>query len=39
MTFFSRFLAKDPTQQRRRIGDTFLVVALGFGLAQVWACR
>ncbi len=39
MTFFSRFVARDPKQQRRRIGDMFLVVALGFGLAQVWACR
>ncbi|HSZ60411.1 MAG TPA: hypothetical protein VK828_01355 [Terriglobales bacterium] len=39
MTFFSGFLDKDPTPSRRRIGDGFLIVTLGFGVAQVWACR
>lgn len=39
MTFFSGLIAKDQTQQRRRIGNIFLVVALLFGLLQVWACR
>jgi hypothetical protein len=39
MTFFSRFLAMDSGQQRRRIGAAFLLLSIGFGLAQVWACR
>ena len=36
---FSAFLAANPTQQRHRISGLFLVLTLGFGLTQVWACR
>jgi hypothetical protein len=39
MPFFSGFLAANSTQQRRRISGLFLVLTLGLGLTQVWACR
>jgi hypothetical protein len=39
MPFFSGLLAANSTEQRRRISRLFLVLTLGFGLAQVWACR
>jgi hypothetical protein len=39
MSSFSGFLSASSTQQRRRISGIFLVLSLGFGLAQVWACR
>jgi hypothetical protein len=38
-TAFNGFLAADSTQQRRRIGAAFLVLTVGFGLTQIWACR
>ena len=39
MPFLAGFLAANSTQQRRRISGLFLVLTLGFGLGQVWACR
>jgi hypothetical protein len=39
MPFLAGFLAANSTQQRRRISGLFLVLTLGFGLTQVWACR
>jgi hypothetical protein len=39
MPFLAGFLAANSTEQRRRIGGLFLVLTLGFGLTQVWACR
>src|SRR5271170_4796896 len=39
MPSFSGFLAANSTQQRRHISCLFLVLTLGFGLTQVWACR
>jgi hypothetical protein len=39
MPFLAGFLAASSTEQRRRIGGLFLVLTLGFGLTQVWACR
>jgi hypothetical protein len=39
MLSFSGFLAASSTQQRRRLSGLFLILSLGFGLAQVWACR
>ena len=39
MLSFSGFLAANSRQQRRHISGLFLVLTLGFGLTQVWACR
>lgn len=39
MPSVSGFLAENSRQQRRHISGLFLVLTLGFGLTQVWACR
>jgi hypothetical protein len=39
MPFLAGLLAANSTQQRRRISGLFLVLTVGFGLAQDWACR
>jgi hypothetical protein len=35
----ARFLGADLSQQRHRVSVLFLVITIGFGLTQIWACR
>jgi hypothetical protein len=37
MTLISRLLASDASRQRRLIRPLFLVIAVAFDLAEVWA--